>query len=460
MSAWLATSLAASSVLMLVVLMLRNVVRSRFGARAAYFLWVLPLARMLTPPLPGAAMPARPTIDALPLWTGSALDVAGFGPAAPANPAMASHSPGLASLLLLCWATGAVLFLLRQLACYHRFLGVAQGGAREFTRARGISVLLSTTVPGACSTGLLRRRIFLPADLTVSFTREQVRLVLAHETAHHVRRDIWANTVALLIVAVHWFNPLAHLAYRAFRTDQELACDETVLAHESEDALHPYGLALVRAATNAPHTAACLLGSVDHVKMRLSQMARPMVPLPARMTGLGVTLALTVAGVALTASTFAAEPSPAIPALFPRAAIAPTAVSVPAPELRQPAPSPLVGRATARMQSVDAAAAPQVDREVGKILATGRETLRAACGIHSRIENIDAPGVDIGPGSGLAYRCEAPDAMRATSQRLKNDAVSRITALNLSAAEKTRTLAMIESGFTRIEQDFLPEATG
>ncbi|WP_254503032.1 hypothetical protein, partial [Salmonella enterica] len=94
-------------------LMLRNVVRSRFGARAAYFLWVLPLARMLTPPLPGAAMPARPTIDALPLWTGSALDVAGFGPAAPANPAMASHSPGLASLLLLCWATGAVLFLLR-----------------------------------------------------------------------------------------------------------------------------------------------------------------------------------------------------------------------------------------------------------------------------------------------------------------------------------------------------------
>jgi len=50
--------------------------------------------------------------------------------------------------------------------------------------------------------------------------------------------------------------------------------------------------------------------------------------------------------------------------------------------------------------------------------------------------------------------------MRATSQRLKNDAVSRITALNLSAAEKTRTLAMIESGFTRIEQDFLPEATG
>ena len=36
--------------------------------------------------------------------------------------------------------------------------------------------------------------------------------------------------VALLVLALNWFNPVAWVAFRAFRADQELACDAAVAA--------------------------------------------------------------------------------------------------------------------------------------------------------------------------------------------------------------------------------------
>ena len=401
--------------------------------------------------------------DGLTLLNSSTLGAGTLSPIRSVVLPAGAHATDWTGLLLTFWATGAVLFLLWQLACYYRFLGSAQAGAREFTRAKGISVLLSTTVPGACSTGLIRRRIFLPADLTQGFTREQVRLVLAHETAHHVRGDIWANSAALMIVAIHWFNPVAHLAYHAFRTDQELACDETVLAHEPEQALHPYGLALVQAATTAPHSAACLLGSVDQVKTRLSQMSRPLASLRTRALGIFGSLSAAVAGAIFTASTYAAAPlaaAQALPSPLPLAA-----ASLDGDSGSPVRPLPRIAPRSAAPRTVSALPAPlvtpqrQVDPGVDAMLASGREALRAACGIRTRIESIDAPGIDIGPRSGLSYRCQTPDAMRAVSRQLQDDGISRIAALKLSSLDAARAEAQLQSGFTRIERDFSPDAT-
>ena len=44
---------AAVSALVLFVLLIRKPFARRYGAKAAYLLWALPLARFVTPPLPG-----------------------------------------------------------------------------------------------------------------------------------------------------------------------------------------------------------------------------------------------------------------------------------------------------------------------------------------------------------------------------------------------------------------------
>ena len=68
MISWAIEALIASTILMLVVLALRAPVRREFGANVAYLLWVLPVARLLLPPMPGQWQWSRlfaPVVDRL-----------------------------------------------------------------------------------------------------------------------------------------------------------------------------------------------------------------------------------------------------------------------------------------------------------------------------------------------------------------------------------------------------------
>ena len=54
----------ATTLLMLLVLAIRNPVRRLFGSRLAYALWLLPALRMVLPPL-GALFPASAHVNAV-----------------------------------------------------------------------------------------------------------------------------------------------------------------------------------------------------------------------------------------------------------------------------------------------------------------------------------------------------------------------------------------------------------
>jgi hypothetical protein len=69
-----------------------------------------------------------------------------------------------------------------------------------------------------------------------------------------------------------WFNPLAWLAFRAFREDQELACDAAVAAGVGPEARHDYARALVKSASRPGLIAACPLNHADQLKRRLRMM--------------------------------------------------------------------------------------------------------------------------------------------------------------------------------------------
>jgi bla regulator protein BlaR1 len=125
---------------------------------------------------------------------------------------------------------------------------------------------------------------------------------LLHEGAHHDRRDILANLFALVVLAAHWWNPLAHVAYRCFRADQELACDATVLGGVSVDDRRIYGSALLKSASARTTTVACALSHKDELHRRLVTMMRPGFGVGRRITGASGALMIVLAGVALTAT--------------------------------------------------------------------------------------------------------------------------------------------------------------
>ena len=94
--------------------------------------------------------------------------------------------------------------------------------------------------------GLMRPKIYLPSE-----TPEGERtFILAHER-HHIRRGdpVW-KALAYLALCLHWFNPLAWLAFCLGGKDMEMSCDEAVLKGLGEETRADYAQALLRLATH------------------------------------------------------------------------------------------------------------------------------------------------------------------------------------------------------------------
>lgn len=143
----------------------------------------------------------------------------------PAAPAAAVALPWYARLtpwhiLAAVWLAGMLVLALRGIAGYWRLRR---------------SVALACKAPdgcygGACvaapfTLGLLRPRIYLPDSLRGAARQA----VLLHEQTHIRRGDPLTKPLFYAAVCLHWFNPLAWLAFRGFERDMEAACDEAAV---------------------------------------------------------------------------------------------------------------------------------------------------------------------------------------------------------------------------------------
>ena len=264
MTSWFLANMAWASAAMLLVLAMRGPFARLFGAGCAYALWLLPVLRLAMPPLP-AFVPEMPNLVSSETFVVFVADSA-----APLPP---DGGPGQwVPWMLAIWAGGAAVFLAWQFLSYRRFLTELSLSARAIGAHRGLPLVESAAVQGPVALGLLDRRIVVPADFETRYSVAERRLALDHESIHHRRGDIWWNHLGLLILALNWFNPIAWLAFRAFRADQELACDARVTAAASSEARLDYARALIKSASRPGLIAACPLNHADQLKRRLKMM--------------------------------------------------------------------------------------------------------------------------------------------------------------------------------------------
>lgn len=297
MIAWLTQNMLWASALMLVVLAVRLPVARWLGAGPAYALWLAPALRLVMPPLPeGAAglLPAPPIV----------IDIGGAAPAV-----AATGGTNWLGLLVAFWAAGAVLFLLWQAYTYRAFLTRLSLTSRSIGAHAGLPLIESDAVEGPIALGLLDRRIVVPADFAERYGESEQALALDHEAVHHRRGDIWWNHLALAMLALNWFNPVAWLAFRAFRADQELACDAAVTAARSPEARCAYAEALVKSASPARMVTAAPLNRIDQLKRRLKMIKTHRKSLARSLSGFAAVTALVGAG-AMLGSAGVAHPHP------------------------------------------------------------------------------------------------------------------------------------------------------
>ena len=109
-----------------------------------------------------------------------------------------------------------------------------------------IQVRLSRSGEGPLAVGLRRKLIILPESV-LSLDRAAIEAVLAHEIAHHERRDLVWMALASALKAIAWFNPLAHMIARALIAAREDGTDDWAVRSTSNDPF-AYAQALLQSA--------------------------------------------------------------------------------------------------------------------------------------------------------------------------------------------------------------------
>ena len=245
---WLYRTSLETTVLIGIVLILRPIVRRQLGAHVSYWLWTLPVIRCFLwskPEIPIAVM------ERMTLPSGEIL--------LRIFPNPAHFEIPLNIPFEWMWLTGLSIWSMLRIAGWQRLQrDLRENSSRidlppnlqHFVISKGYKTRLeyfTTNMPSApFVTGLFKPKIYLPYQFFGRYSKVQQQCILAHELTHIKRKDLWLQVVGELLKATFWFNPIIHIAWIAFREDQELACDQQVLRHSSEMERYEYGRALVK----------------------------------------------------------------------------------------------------------------------------------------------------------------------------------------------------------------------
>lgn len=247
----------------------------------AHLLWLLVLAKLVTPPLvnfdlrnwiPATAVTERPAVlsvrtsspsvvdSEFPMDTSPETATGLVGPnrigdtrhnltsrqdIIPDQPrfrAVAAWNV-VRPVLIAIWLCGAgvvALLTLTRVAHFHRLLAGTlpaserlQSVVKELVTKMGLRRVPDVRVVDCAVAPLVwcvghRPKIILPLRLLSALDERQTEMVLAHELAHLRRYDHWVRILELIVSVLYWWNPLVWWVRRELHTVEEQCCDAWV----------------------------------------------------------------------------------------------------------------------------------------------------------------------------------------------------------------------------------------
>ena len=159
------------------------------------------------------------------------------------------------SIWTVIWVAGvfvcAMLFAVSYWKCRQEFqtsLPVDNDFTRNWLIAhqqrRVISIRQSSRFSAPLTYGIFQPVILMPIS-TKWENAKSLQYVLAHEYVHIRRFDSIRKLVLIVVLCIHWFNPLVWAMYILANRDIELSCDEAVVRLFGESTKAAYARALI-----------------------------------------------------------------------------------------------------------------------------------------------------------------------------------------------------------------------
>ena len=242
-------------ILILAVIVIRALAINMLPKKAFHALWWISVVRLMIPFSIPSAFSVYSLMGSHAPGNGSqAIRVLPIGASGQAA-SMPDSITNAVSTWTVVWAAGvlvcAVFFSLAYWKCRKEFQtsipvwnDFTENWLSVHQQGRRISIRQSGRFSAPLTYGVLHPVILMPTSTKWENT-DSLEYVLAHEYVHIRRFDSIRKLVLIVVLCVHWFNPLVWVMYILANRDIELSCDEAVVRLFGENAKATYARALI-----------------------------------------------------------------------------------------------------------------------------------------------------------------------------------------------------------------------
>lgn len=260
----------SSGIFILAIIAVRAITIRRFPKKTFSILWKIAILRLLVPvsipsvlsiytlfnryslPVQTATLSPSISVSSADLFDLGGLSIpATILPQTAPLPDTPKNSP---PIWFFVWCIGtvgcAIFFLLSYFICRKNFktsLPIYNDNVTEWQKEQKqrqrIAIRQLDGITSPLTYGIWKPVILIPKSTVWQDT--ELKYILAHEYAHIRRQDTLTKLIFILVLCIHWFNPIVWIMYILFNRDIELACDEEVLSQLGESSKTSYALTLI-----------------------------------------------------------------------------------------------------------------------------------------------------------------------------------------------------------------------
>jgi len=278
---WVLYSSALASILSLIILLFKLLLKDKLGVRLHYAIWLIVVIRLL---IPYGLQSSLSVFNLIKLESGTITQkaytvnyetnknvnskeiVTNIAPStsqtiSPKNTSNTNHIPIYLQVISSIWLIGIIILATYTIIMTLKLKGKFKNGhiceneevnlllvhcKNKLNIKSNIIIISTSQIKMPCICGFIKPKLLLPIGIEHCVNHNELEFIILHELAHVKRLDILVGCLSEALQIIHWFNPIIWFSFYKMRNDKELACDALALSYINSDDYINYGKTIIK----------------------------------------------------------------------------------------------------------------------------------------------------------------------------------------------------------------------